>query len=102
MNVLYTVSFPADRERVDRVRSSIEQCLDASALDPSTHDELARATASLLALASGWADGPDAMLAVHIEATAGVHEVTVHATRGGGATCALSARFAPRGVHSAG
>jgi hypothetical protein len=94
MNVLYAVSFPAEPERVDRVKSSIEQCLDASAIDPATHGELARAAASLLALAGGWAADAGAALAVHIEVTDGGYEVTVRATRASGATCTMSARFA--------
>ena len=92
MNVLYTVSFPAEPERVDRVKSSIAQCLDASAIDPAMHGELARAAATLLALASGWAEG-GATLEVHVEASGKEYEVTVRAKRASGGACALTARF---------
>ena len=92
MNVLYTVSFPAEPERVDRVRSSIEQCLDASAIDPATHTELARAAGALLALASGYAEN-GATIAVHVEAAESAYEVTVQTKRASGATCTLAARF---------
>ena len=93
MNVLYTATFPADPERVGRVRSSIEQCLDASPLAPATHAEVARAAASLLALAGAWADAPGATVAVRIEATSDAYDVRVDATRASGATCAFSARL---------
>jgi hypothetical protein len=97
MNVLYTVAIPAEPERVDRVRSSITQCLDASTLDPNVHGELSRVAGTLLALASTWAsdsDGAVGNVAIRIEAREGVCEVHVDARRPSGATFTLDARCA--------
>jgi hypothetical protein len=91
VNVLYAVTFPAEPERIDRVRSSIEQCLDASPLSPETHAELARAAAALLELASGWTLAR-ATLAIRVEASTDDYAITIVATRPDGATRTLEAR----------
>jgi hypothetical protein len=92
MNVLYTVTIPANAERLEKVVRSIEQSLEASALEPAVHIELARAASALLGLARTWVEG-GATIAVHVEASEGAYEVVVQARRATGETCAMSARF---------
>ncbi len=90
MNVLYALAFPSDPARVGRVKTSIEQCLAATAIDASVHAEIARIATTLLALASGWSSDPGGQVSLKIEAHDGACAVWVEAKRADGRALVLS------------